>query len=206
MTTVSAPPVDRGAFLGELNVALRGELVVPSTVQYEALTGPLSFAAPARPMAVVAARDAYDVATAVRLARAHGVPVVAHCSGYGVALDDETLLILTGLLDTCEVHPDGWARVGVGVAWRTLIAAAAEHGLAVPGSPPAFDSIGDTLFAGHADESQTVNVRAIDTVTKEGKLVRLGGADARDATSARPRSTVITAVELTLTYSSLPSD
>ena len=125
MTTASAPPVDRGAFLDELNVALRGELVVPSTVQYEALTGPLSFAVPARPIAVVAARDAYDVATAVRLARAHGVPVVAHCSCYCVALDDETLLILTGLLDTCEVHPEGWARVGGGVVWRTLIAAAA---------------------------------------------------------------------------------
>jgi FAD/FMN-containing dehydrogenase len=82
---------------------------------------------------VVAAADADDVVQMVRFARTHGYRVAVQCTGHGAAPfdDDDVLLVHTGRLDGCRIDPEGArARVGAGVTWRPVVAAAARHGLA----------------------------------------------------------------------------
>ena len=88
------------------------------------------------------------------------------------------LLVHTGRLDECVVHPDGWARTGAGVRWQQVIDAAAVHGLApLNGSAPGVGVVGYTTGGGLGPMSRTYGwasdrVRAAEIVTGDGSLVR----------------------------------
>ncbi|MFF5078010.1 FAD-binding oxidoreductase [Actinoplanes sp. NPDC000266] len=76
-------------------------------------------------------RNARDVVAAVRFAASAGRPVAVQATGHGLADTlDGAVLVHTGRLDECVVHPEGWARVGAGVRWQQVLDAAAPHGLA----------------------------------------------------------------------------
>jgi hypothetical protein len=104
-----------------------------------------------RPGVVVGAATAQDVATALRHAEAHGLPVAVQATGHGATMPFESgLLISTRRLDNVSVDPaTSTATLGAGARWREVIDAAAEHGLApLSGSSSNVGAVGYTIGGG----------------------------------------------------------
>ncbi len=202
-------PAQRRAALDELAAAVRGAVRLPGTPLYEQLRAPFNTAVDVRPLAVVAAQDAYDVATTVRLAGARGLRVAVAATGHGAGASLEgALLVHTGRLDECVVDPSGWARVGAGVRWRQLLDAAAAHGLTGPaGSSSGVGVVGYTTGGGLGPTARTHGlasdrVRAMDVVTGAGRLVRATATEHADLFWAlrggRGSLGIVTALEIDL--------
>jgi FAD/FMN-containing dehydrogenase len=164
----------------DLSAVLEGRLLLPGDPEAAALASPFNLAVPVTPLAVVAAASAADVVAAVRFAARHGVEVAVQATGHGaVPVDSSTLLVHTGRLDECTVHPEGWARVGAGVRWQQVLDAAAQHGLApLAGSSPGVGVVGYTTGGGTGPVARTYGlasdrVRAFEVVTGDGVLRRV---------------------------------
>lgn len=216
MTTSTPPtstgehlPAQRTPFLQELAGALRGEVHLPGSEAYARLVLAFNRAVEQRPAAVAAVSDAYDVAAAVRLAARHGRRVAVQCTGHGAAGTlDGALLLHTGALDECVVHPDGWARVGAGVRWRSVVDAAAPYGRTpLAGSSSGVGVVGYTTGGGLGPMSRTYGlasdrVRALDVVTGDGRLLRATPTEHADLfwglRGGRGSVGVVTAVEFDL--------
>ncbi|MGK5685154.1 FAD-binding oxidoreductase [Actinoplanes sp. URMC 104] len=180
MTTVATP-------VASLRPRLTGALALPGEPLYAELTAGFNVAITATPAAVVEARDAQDVAEAVRFAAATGRSVAVQATGHGLAGTlDGAILVHTGRLDECVVHPDGWARVGAGVRWQQVLDAAALHGLApLCGSAPGVGVVGYTTGGGLGPVARTFGwasdrVRAIEIVTGDGTPRRVTATDEPD--------------------------
>ena len=106
-----------------------------------------------RPLAVVFPETAEDVAAAVEFAREQGVRITAQATGHFAATLaplDGVILVNTGRMRDLEIDPDARrARIGAGVQWQDVDAAATEHGLAgLAGSAPDVGVVGYTLGGG----------------------------------------------------------
>ena len=119
------------------NEALRrqvsGSVVGPGDDGWDAARQAWNLAVDQRPVAVVVARGAEDVAATLAFASDRGLRVAPQGTGHGAtslgALDD-TILLRTTDLAGVEVNPERRrARVGAGVLWNALVGPAAEHGL-----------------------------------------------------------------------------
>ena len=129
-----------------------------------------------RPALVVAARDAADVAAAVRYAVDAGLPVAVQGTGHGAAAPSEgTVLVSTRHLQGLRVDPVArLARVEAGVRWRSVIDAAVPHGLApLSGSSSGVGVVGYTLGGGMGHLARrhgfaADQVRAVELVTADG--------------------------------------
>ena len=81
------------------------------------------------------------------------------------------------------MHPQGWARVGAGVTWRRVLAAAAPYGLAgLCGSSSGAGAVGHTTGGGLGPMARTYGlasdrVRALEVVTGDGVLRRATPAE-----------------------------
>jgi FAD/FMN-containing dehydrogenase len=173
MTAFVSPALD------DLAADLAGRLVRPTDADYAALSTPWNVAVSSAPAAVVEAADAADVVAAVRFAARAGLQVDVRATGHGAApVGASTLLVHTAGLDELTVHPDGWARVGAGVRWSDVLAAAAPHGLApLCGSAPGVGVVGYLTGGGLGPVARTFglssdHVRAFDVVTGDGRLRR----------------------------------
>jgi hypothetical protein len=183
--TLDAPYVDtpvgtmRTSF-DALRAELTGSLHTADEPEYDALVSPWNLAVPMRPTAVVAVRTAEDVAAAVRYAGDHGMTAGVQATGHGAERSlAGHLLVLTKGLDEVTVHPEGWARVGAGVKWRTLVEAAAPYGLAgINGSTTDVSIVGYTTGGGVGPLARTYGinsdrVRAFEVVTGDGVFRRV---------------------------------
>ncbi|MFC8539086.1 FAD-binding oxidoreductase [Streptomyces sp. NPDC057249] len=98
------------------------------------------------PLAVVRPRDTAEVAATVRVAAAHGVPVVPQGARTGLtgaanAVDGALVVSLTGLNRIVEIDPaERIAVVQPGVVNADLHRAVAAHGLAYPPDPGSWES------------------------------------------------------------------
>ena len=162
------------------SLSRRVPLALPGDDRYARLAMPFNTAVTSTPAAVAEARGAEDVAEAVRSAAAAGLPVAVQATGHGIAGTlDGALLVHTGGLDECAVHPDGWARVGAGVRWQQVLDTAAPYGLAgLAGSAPGVGVVGYTTGGGIGPVSHTFGyaydlVRAVELVTGDGELRRV---------------------------------
>lgn len=163
-----------------LSRRLAGTFATDGDPMYGRLATGFNLAITPTPAAVVEALDARDVVEAVRFAASTGLPVGVQATGHGIADPlDGALLVHTGRLDGCMVHPDGWARVGAGVRWQQVLDAAAPHGLAaLCGSAPAVGVVGYTTGGGIGPVGRTFGwasdrVRAAEIVTGDGELRRV---------------------------------
>ena len=177
--TATVPTADTAADLTGLAHRLTGVLALPGEELHTRLSTPWNVAVHTRPAAVVEVRSADDVVAVVRHAAATGARVAVQATGHGIAEDlDGALLVHTGRLDECVVHPDGWARVGAGVRWQQVLDAAAPHGLApLCGSAPGVGVVGYTTGGGLGPIARTHGfasdrVRAVEVVTGDGVLRR----------------------------------
>ncbi|BBA97260.1 putative hydrolase [Actinacidiphila reveromycinica] len=128
-----------------------------------------------RPEAVVVAADADDVAAAVRFA-AEARRAVAVEPGGPAPADGAVLVVTADLTELAVDQRAATARIGAGLRWGEVLAAAAEHGLAplrdLPADAGAADYLtGDASWARGAAAPASHDVRSLELVTADG-LVR----------------------------------
>jgi FAD/FMN-containing dehydrogenase/Fe-S oxidoreductase len=140
------------------------------------------------PVAVVAPRDADDVADALAVCRKHALPVVprgggtsiaGQATGTGVVLD-----FTRHMRRVLDVDPEArTARVQPGVVLDDLVAAAAPHGLTFGPDPSTHSRctlggmIGNNSCGAHSVAWGTTadNVSALEVLTYRGERLRLAG-------------------------------
>jgi FAD/FMN-containing dehydrogenase len=139
--------------LKALGARLDGELVLPGDEGWDAARTAWNLAVDQRPLAVVLAESAADVAETIRAARAAGLRVAPQGSGHGAgSLGDlsGTILLRTTRMRGVTIDPvNRGADVEAGVLWQEVSDAAAEHGLAaLAGSSHDVGVLGYTLGGG----------------------------------------------------------
>ncbi|MFI7450356.1 FAD-binding oxidoreductase [Nonomuraea sp. NPDC049714] len=129
----------------------RGAVHVPGDEGYEEGRKSLNPAVNARPVMVAEAAGRDDVRAAVVAAAEHDLPLAVQATGHGTHVpSDGGILLRTSLMDRVEIDPvRRTARVGPGVRWGQVLAAAAPYGLApLSGSSPQVGVTGYTLGGG----------------------------------------------------------
>ncbi|MDR6905739.1 FAD/FMN-containing dehydrogenase [Agromyces sp. 3263] len=126
------------SILSELSERVPGRAHGPGTTEYDA--GAAVFAGVGEPQVVVRPRTADEVAAAVGLAAASGLPIAVRSGGHGLLPVDDGLVIDLAELTAVELRPDGTVSVGAGARWADVAAVLSPHGLAV--------SSGDTRDVG----------------------------------------------------------
>jgi FAD binding domain len=154
----------------------------PADQAFGISTQVFNLAAPVRPAAAVTVRTIGQIRAALRYAESEGLPVRVLSTGHSAATARPmagALLIRTELGDAVDVDSHRrTARVAAGTRWGTVVAAAAQHGLAAPhGSSPDVGVVGYLLRGGVSFYGRRVglavnSVRAIELVTADGELRR----------------------------------
>ncbi|MEV1169443.1 FAD-binding oxidoreductase [Nonomuraea sp. NPDC049784] len=165
--------------MNELKNLTNGRVFLPGDEGFDEARQPWNLAVDQPVRAVVEVADADDVAAAVGYARLHGLAVTAQPSGHGPSGDTEgTILLRTRGLGGVEID-NGVARVGAGVKWGEVLAAASPLGLTgLAGSSPVVSVVGYTLGGGLSWFSRKYGfaadaVRAFDVVDAEGTRIRV---------------------------------
>ena len=166
----------------DLRARISGAVVKAGDTDWDIARRAFNLVLDQRPVAVALPSSPADVAEIVRYARENGLRVAPQLTGHNAAplgpLAD-TILLKTNWLTGVEIDPEARrARVQAGEIWRTVIAAAAEHGLAaLHGSSPTVGVVGYTLGGGmgwlarkHGLNANSVT--AIELVTADGAIVR----------------------------------
>ena len=184
--------VDASALAARLRTDCAGEVLRPGDAGYEpALRGYVSQVR-RRPGAVLIARDADDVANAVRIAAVRGATVGIFSTGHAMrAVPGDDLLIVTSALrlardsaaENATEHAVGidpearTATVRAGTRWGEVAAAAEPHGLApVRGSHASVGAMGYTLGGGLGPLGRSFgfaadHVRSFEVVTAAGERI-----------------------------------
>ena len=148
---------------------------------------------PGRPVALVRARHTADVQAVLRVATAHGLPVVPRGLGTGLSGGSSAIdgCIVLSTERMRSVHIDRAAMVatvGPGIRNAELKDAAASEGLWYPPDPSSFEicSIGGNLATNAGGLCcvkygvTTDYVLGIEVVLADGRAVRLGGRTIKD--------------------------
>ena len=185
-TAPSAPNATADA-VDTLRAHLRGQVLTPDTDGYATAILGWNRAQTHRPSIVVLAKDAQDVALAVRAARSAGLGLGIMNTGHGAVLPIDGLLVVLSGLQELSVDPTtATARIGAGCTWEQVLAAATERGLAPQlGSSVTVGAVGFTLGGGLGWLSRKYGpacdaVRSFDVVTPAGELVRASANEHRD--------------------------
>ncbi|MVU81847.1 FAD-binding protein [Nocardia sp. ET3-3] len=165
----------------ELRNTVRGRVLESGDADFEQAARPWSIAVTQPVAAVVEAAEVEDVAAAVRFAGDQGRSVVTQPTGHGASGGVENAILLrTGALDRLEIDPVARvARVGAGVRWGRVQAAAAEYGLTgLAGSNPVVGVAGYTLGGGKSWFGRKYGwasnaVRAFEIVDAQGRPARV---------------------------------
>ncbi|MFD2093067.1 FAD-binding oxidoreductase [Blastococcus deserti] len=198
-------------FFDALRRRLTGSLHTHDEPGFDDIVSPWNLAVAMRPAAVVVARTAQDVVETVRFAGAHGLTTGVQATGHGAERSlAGHILIMTKGLDEVTVHPEGWARVGAGVKWAKLVAAAAPYGLAgVNGSTTDVSIVGYTTGGGVGPLARTYGinadrVRAFEVVTGDGVFRRVTPTEYPDLYFAlrggKGAAGIVTALEFDLIH------
>ncbi|MER5325222.1 FAD-binding oxidoreductase [Streptosporangium roseum] len=171
-----------------LGAPIRGRTLYPGDEGFEEACSGWLLTVEHRPAAVVVAAGADDVAAAVRFAAETGRPVAVQSTGHGTSVPaDGAVFIATGELRELSVDPRaGTARIGAGLRWDEVLAAAAEHGLApLCGSSGQVGVMGYLTGGGLPLACRTYGfaadyVRSLDIVTADGLLRTVSPAQEPD--------------------------
>jgi hypothetical protein len=161
VSTVTGPVLQRG------DAALPAEVAAQNTAVVH------------DPEVVVGAAEEADVAAAVRFAVANHLPVHVLATGHGSAVPVVGgVIITTSRLSGLSIDAEqAVAAIGAGNRWESVVAAAAEHGLApITGASGHVGCIGYTLGGGLGPLSRTFGfssdyARSFRVVTAAGDVV-----------------------------------
>jgi len=173
LRTTEAPSL--GQIAHQLETRVQGPMHLPGDTEYERQRD--SF--PGSPAVVVDAETVADVQATVLAARHSGLPLTVLSTGHGtVAATDNGLLLRTSRMAQVLVDPDRRiARVGPGVRWGEVVAAAEPFGLApLSGDTPSVGVVGYTLGGGLSWLSRKYGFAAdsllrAELVTADGRVV-----------------------------------
>ncbi|AFU00778.1 FAD-binding oxidoreductase [Nocardia brasiliensis] len=160
-----------------------GTLVRPDDPDYHAARRLWNGAIDRYPAVIARCRTAADVALAVRFGRRHELAIAVRGGGHsfsGLSMCEGGLVIDLGAMRAVEIDPRARvARVGPGVRWQQLDAAAEAVGLAVPGGEVSHTGVaGLTLGGGIGWLSRRHglscdNLIAAQLVTADGEIVEV---------------------------------
>ncbi|MEV4370170.1 FAD-binding oxidoreductase [Nonomuraea sp. NPDC049637] len=167
--------------INDLAGVLKGRVLLPGDDGFQQAATAWNLTVRQPVAAVAEAADADDVTALVRYARRAGMTVTAQPSGHGASGDVDGLILLrTGRLNEVEVRPqERVVRVGAGVKWGQVLAAAGPLGLTgLSGSAPGVSVTGYTLGGGVGWFSRAYglasdSVRAIEIVDADGEPGRV---------------------------------
>lgn len=164
-----------------LRAVVRGRVLLPGDTDFDRARTPWNLTVDQSVRAVVELADADDIPALIRYARESGRALTVQPNGHNPSYAvDGTILVRTNQLNGVQIDPGTrTARVGAGVNWGQVQAAASPHGLTgVAGSSPVVGVTGYTLggglswFArrfGWASDSAT----AFDIVDADGQARRV---------------------------------
>ncbi len=167
---------------GMLASAVRGEVLLPSSAGYEQARLVWNGDVNLYPAAIVRPLDAGEVASAVRFARSHGLPVAVRSGGHspagfgtvegGLVIDLSRMTAISVNPDTCRV------QVEAGLTWGAVAEALQPYGLAITaGDTPTVGVGGLTQGGGigwfvRKHGLAVDRLRAVNLVTADGQLLR----------------------------------
>ncbi|MER5478856.1 FAD-binding oxidoreductase [Streptomyces sp. NPDC002734] len=130
------------------------------------------------PRAISVPTGPADVAAAVGYARDRDWPIAVQTTGHGISVAaDGALLVNTRLMDGVQIdRQTRTARIGAGVRWGAVVAAAAPYGLApLSGSSTDVGVVGYVLGGGLGLLGRTFGyaadrVRSLQIVTADGRI------------------------------------
>lgn len=165
----------------ELRTVVRGEVALPGDDGFDERSTPWNIAVDQRPIAVVDAADAEDVAALVAFAARNGLPIIVQPGGHGATGAATGAIVLrTSHLTTLSVNAfDGIARVGAGISAGALQEAAAAAGFtALAGSSPIVNVVALALGGGLSWFGRKYgwvadSIRALEVVTPQGEHRRV---------------------------------
>jgi FAD/FMN-containing dehydrogenase len=175
--TMLAPSID----VERLRSRVNGKILTPGDVGFEEIGLPWNRAHRHNPAIVGIPESTSDVVEMVRFASGAGLAIGVQATGHGVARPvDDGMLILTRKLSELAIDPvAATARIGAGVLWGPVLAAAQQHGLApLLGSSPNVGAVGYTLGGGLGWLSRKFglgsdSVLSFDVVTVDGRVLRV---------------------------------
>ncbi len=177
----TVPPADTD--LADLATRLSGRLATATDADWDQVRSAWNLAVDQRPDAVALVESPADVQAVIAAAAATGRRVAPQGTGHAAAALGDltgTILLRTDRLREVTVDPTAKSvRVGAGVLWGEVTAAAAAHGLmALAGSSADVGVVGYTLGGGYSwfarSRGLAVNhVTAVEMVTGDGVFRRV---------------------------------
>lgn len=183
-TTVVVDPLDT------LRAQLNGQLIIPTDADYDDARKVVYITVDRRPLALVRAANAQDVAHAVKYARDHALPLAVRSGGHSLAhhsvINDALVIDLSGM-KRVEIDPETRiARVQAGATSGDIAGPADAYGLAL--------STGDTHSVGMGGLTTgggigfmvrkhglaIDNLLAAQVVTAEGEIVTASASEHPD--------------------------
>ena len=168
--------------LSTLTDRFAGEVILPSDPEYDAARRVWNGMVDRRPALVVRPMGADDVRAAIRYAREQDLLVAVRGGGHsipGLSTCDGGIVIDLSLMGGAEVDAGSRrARVGGGALLAELDEAAQAHGLVCPVGVVSHTGVGGLTLGGGMGRLQrrfglTIdNLRAVELVTADGRLVR----------------------------------
>ena len=174
----------------ELAERLAGEVIAPDHPEYETARRVWNGMIDKRPGAVARCADAGDVATAVRFAAEHGLPLAVRGGGHnvaGTALVDDGLVIDLSAMRGVRIDATGrTVHVQGGATWADVDRVTAPLGLATPGGVVSETGVAGLALSGGVShqrrrDGMTVdNLVSAEVVLADGRRVRVSAGEHAD--------------------------
>ncbi len=174
----------------DLQKNLRGAVILPSNLEYDATRRLWNGVFDLRPALIARCASPQDVQNAVRFARGHDLLVAVRCGGHtyaGHSGCNGGMVIDLRPIDGVEVDAKAQvARVGGGSLLGTMDRATMAHGLATTAGVISHTGIGGLATGGGQGRLQrkhglTIdNIRAVEVVTADGRLLRASASENPD--------------------------
>ncbi|RXZ71414.1 FAD-binding oxidoreductase [Agromyces albus] len=170
--------------LSQLSERVPGRAHGPGATHYDA--GRTVFAGVGEPDAVVRPHTADEVAIAVSLAAAAGLPIAVRSGGHGMVPVDDGLIVDLAEFTSIDVGADGVVTVGGGARWGDVAEALAEHGLGISSGDTRDVGVGGLALGGGIgwlvrEHGLTVDaVREVELVTAAGEVLTVNADEHPD--------------------------
>jgi FAD/FMN-containing dehydrogenase len=169
---------------------LTGQVIAPDHPEYETARRVWNGMIDKRPAVIARCADAADVATAVRFAAEHGLPLAVRGGGHNVAgtavVDDGLVVDLSAMRAVRIDASGGTVHVQGGATWADVDRVTAPLGLATPGGVVAETGVAGLALSGGVSHQRrrhgmTVdNLVSAEVVLADGRRVRASADEHAD--------------------------
>jgi len=152
LTTTDRTHEDLGQALDALRARVAGDLLMAAADGYDEARRAHDITVDRRPLAIVRAANADDVAEAIRFARRHALPLAVRSGGHSIAahsmIDDAIVVDLSGMRGISIDPAQRVARVQAGVTSGQLAGPAHAYGLALTTGDTSSVAVGGLITGG----------------------------------------------------------